>query len=102
MYGLKQLTVLSLMLLSVTAKAAAKRTMVGIETEKGSYGKDVELDDCVELDEDKVFTISIKKHCRVFTGLLCTGRNTLLSPGDHSNEEPVPITSIYCHAKAPF
>lgn len=30
MYGLKQLTVLSLMLLSVTAKAAAKRTMVGV------------------------------------------------------------------------
>ncbi|GLI79166.1 hypothetical protein PoHVEF18_007494 [Penicillium ochrochloron] len=52
MYGLKQLTVLSLMLLSVTAKEAAKRTMVGIETEKASYGKDVELEDCVELDEE--------------------------------------------------
>ncbi|OKO98006.1 hypothetical protein PENSUB_9586 [Penicillium subrubescens] len=52
MHGLKQLTVLSLMLLSVTAKEAAKRTMVGIETEKGSYGKDVELEDCVELDEE--------------------------------------------------
>ncbi|KAJ5897046.1 uncharacterized protein N7473_006445 [Penicillium subrubescens] len=102
MHGLKQLTVLSLMLLSVTAKEAAKRTMVGIETEKGSYGKDVELEDCVELDEEEVYTISIKKHCRVFTGPLCTGRNTLLSPGDHSNAEPVPITSIYCHAKAPF
>lgn len=30
MYGLKQLTVLSLMLLSVTAKEAAKSTMVGV------------------------------------------------------------------------
>jgi hypothetical protein len=30
MHGLKQLTVLSLMLLSVTAKEAAKRTMVGV------------------------------------------------------------------------
>ena len=30
MYGLKQLTVLSLMLLSVTAKEAAKTTMVGV------------------------------------------------------------------------
>jgi hypothetical protein len=29
MYGLKQLAVLSLMLLSVTAKEAAKKTMVG-------------------------------------------------------------------------
>ncbi|KAJ5369202.1 uncharacterized protein N7496_008962 [Penicillium cataractarum] len=102
MYGLKQLAVLSLMLLSVTAKEAAKKTMVGIETEKASYGKDVELEDCVELDEEEVYTISIRKHCRVFTGSLCTGRNTLLSPGDHSNKEPVPITSIYCHAKSPF
>ncbi|CEJ61248.1 hypothetical protein PEBR_32547 [Penicillium brasilianum] len=101
MYGLKQLAVLSLMLLSVTAKEA-KKTMVGFETEKASYGKDVELEDCTEIDEEEVYTISIKKHCRVFTGPLCTGRNTLLKPGDHSNKEPVPILSIFCHAKRPF
>ncbi|KAJ5683565.1 hypothetical protein N7462_006730 [Penicillium macrosclerotiorum] len=101
MYGAKQL-LLSLLVMSVSATETAKKTMVGLETEKSSYGKDVELDDCVELDEDEVFTISIRKHCRVFTGPLCTGRNTLLSPGDHSNDDPVPITSIYCHAKTPF
>ncbi|KAJ5151327.1 uncharacterized protein N7482_010579 [Penicillium canariense] len=102
MYGLKQLTVLGLMLLSVAAKETPKKTTVGIETEKASYGKDVELDDCVELDEDEVYTVSIRKYCRVFVGPFCTGRNTLLSPGDHSNDDPVPITSIYCHEKRPF
>jgi hypothetical protein len=37
MYGLKQFTVLSLMLLSVTAKEAAKRTMVGVFSHDHSW-----------------------------------------------------------------
>ncbi|KAI2787973.1 hypothetical protein POX_f08355 [Penicillium oxalicum] len=102
MYGLKYLSVLSLVLLAVTAKEAAQKTTVGIETEEKSFGKSVPLDDCEEIDEDEVFTISVQKHCRVFTGSACTGRNTLLTPGDHSNKEPVPIISIYCHSKRPF
>ncbi|OQD68829.1 hypothetical protein PENDEC_c030G05843 [Penicillium decumbens] len=101
MYGLKQLALLSFMLLSVSAKDPNK-TMVGLETSERSHGVDVPIEDCHELDEDEVFTISIKKYCRVFTGPLCTGRNTVLSPGDHSNDDPVPITSIYCHAKRPY
>ncbi|KAJ5485553.1 hypothetical protein N7539_005541 [Penicillium diatomitis] len=87
MYGLKQLSVLSFMLLAVTAKEAAQKTTVGIETEDGSFGKTVTLDDCEEIDED---------------GSSCTGRNSLLPPGDHTNKEPVPIISIYCHSKRPF
>ncbi|KAF7715049.1 Uncharacterized protein PECH_003519 [Penicillium ucsense] len=102
MYGLKQLSVLSFMLLAVTAKEAAQKTTVGIETEEGSFGKTVTLDDCEEIDEEDVFTISVRKHCRVFTGSSCTGRNSLLPPGDHTNKEPVPIISIYCHSKRPF
>ncbi|KAJ6104798.1 hypothetical protein N7523_011118 [Penicillium sp. IBT 18751x] len=109
MYGLKQLALLSFMLLSVSAKDPNK-TMVDssppgpmfiLLTER-SYGVDVPIEDCHDLDEEEVFTISVKKHCRVFTGPLCTGRNTVLSPGDHSNDDPVPITSIYCHAKRPY
>ncbi|KAJ5083226.1 hypothetical protein N7456_012653 [Penicillium angulare] len=102
MYGLKQLTILSFMLLSVSAVKDAKRTMVGIETVDNSKGIDVPLDDCHPVEQEEVLTVSVKKHCRVFTGPDCTGRNTLLNPGDHSNNDPVPIESIYCHATPPI
>ncbi|KAJ5183978.1 hypothetical protein N7492_001594 [Penicillium capsulatum] len=102
MYQLKQLALLSFMLLSVSATKDAKKTTVGIETTESSRGLDVVLDDCHDVEEDETFTISVRKYCRVFTGPMCTGRNTLLSPGDHSNDEPVPIESIYCHSKRPF
>ncbi|KAJ5579652.1 uncharacterized protein N7459_005637 [Penicillium hispanicum] len=105
MYGLKQIALLSCLLLSVSASASAskdaKRTMVGIETEKASRALNVPLDDCHEVEEEEVLTVSVRKHCRVFTGPECTGRNTLLTPGDHSNKDPVPIESIYCHGKRP-
>ncbi|KAJ5915864.1 hypothetical protein N7454_011005 [Penicillium verhagenii] len=102
MYGLKQLALLSFMLLSVSATQDTTRTMVGIETTETSKAMDVLLDDCHEVEQDEVLTISVKKYCRVFTGPECTGRNSLLPPGDHSNTDPVPIESIYCHAKRPY
>ncbi|KAJ6078626.1 hypothetical protein N7467_008379 [Penicillium canescens] len=98
MYGLKPLSLLSLMLLSVSAaKKDPKRTLVGIETAEKSRGVDVPLNECHELEEEDVLTISLKRPCRLFTGPLCTGHNTFLSPGAHSSEEPIPvIESIFC------
>ncbi|KAJ5758990.1 hypothetical protein N7520_006146 [Penicillium odoratum] len=108
MYGLKQLALLSFMLLSVSATKDSKHTMVwtyymvGIETTDISKGMDVLLDECHEVEQDEVLTVAVKKYCRVFTGPECTGRNSLLSPGDHSHDDPVPIGSIYCHSKRPY
>ncbi|KAJ5727449.1 hypothetical protein N7493_005269 [Penicillium malachiteum] len=102
MYGIKQLALLSFMLVSAIATKDTKKTTVGIETSDNSKGITVPLDDCHEIAEDEVLTVSVKKYCRVFTGPDCTGRNTLLNPGDHSNNDPVPIESIYCHATPPI
>ncbi|KAJ5646379.1 hypothetical protein N7490_002751 [Penicillium lividum] len=102
MYGLKRLALLSFMLLSVSATKDSKHTMVGIETTDISKGIDVLLDECHEVEQDEVLTIAVKKYCRVFNGPECTGRNSLLPPGDHSHDEPVPIESIYCHSKRPY
>ncbi|KAJ5090957.1 hypothetical protein N7532_009641 [Penicillium argentinense] len=103
MYGLKQLSLLSFLLVSAYATKEIKHTTVGIETEGGSRGIQAPLDDCYEdIDEEEVFTVSIRKHCHVFTGIGCTGRNTLLGPGDHSSKDPVPVGAIYCHSTRPY
>ncbi|KAK4862899.1 hypothetical protein LT330_003032 [Penicillium expansum] len=91
MYGLKQLSLLSLMLLSVSAEKNSKRTIVGIETADKSRGIDVPLNDCHAIEEEDVLTVSLKKPCRLFTGPDCTGHNTFLSPGDHSSKDPIPV-----------
>ncbi|KAL4947945.1 hypothetical protein BDW69DRAFT_199259 [Aspergillus filifer] len=85
---------LSLVLFS--ALAAAKTTMIGLETPEGSRGVEATMDDCFDIDEYEVLTLAITKKCRVFSGVMCTGRTTLLEPGDHSVEEPVPIGSVLC------
>ncbi|KXG53387.1 uncharacterized protein PGRI_004370 [Penicillium griseofulvum] len=97
MYGLKQLSIVSLMLLSVTAAKKADRTTVGIETAEKSRGIDVPLNDCHPIEEEDVLTVSLRKPCRLFTGPDCTGHNTFLSPGEHSSKDPIPvIESIFC------
>ncbi|KAJ5605432.1 hypothetical protein N7510_008213 [Penicillium lagena] len=98
MYGLKQLYLLSFMLLAVSGSKDDKRTTVGIETEQKSRALNVVLDECTDVGEDEVFTVSVHKRCRVFTGPDCTGRNMLLTPGDHTSKDPVPIEAIYCHS----
>ncbi|KAJ5543613.1 hypothetical protein N7535_006033 [Penicillium sp. DV-2018c] len=117
MYGLKQLSLLSLMLLSASAAKDPKRTLVrkvspiasfianqtiqvGIETAEKSRGIDVPLNDCYPIEEEDVLTVSLKKPCRLFTGPECTGHNTILSPGEHSSgKDPIPvIESIFCQA----
>ncbi|KAJ5377029.1 hypothetical protein N7509_013915 [Penicillium cosmopolitanum] len=103
MYGLKQLSVLSFLLLSAYAAKEATHTTVGIETAAGSRGIKAPLDDCYDdIDEEEVFTVAIKKYCRIFTGVGCTGRNTVLAPGDHSSKDPVPVGAIYCHSTRPY
>ncbi|CAI7614297.1 unnamed protein product [Penicillium manginii] len=88
MYGLKQLSVLSFLLLSAYAAKEATHTTVGIETAAGSRGIKAPLDDCYDdIDEE---------------GVGCTGRNTVLSPGDHSSKDPVPVGAIYCHSTRPY
>ncbi|KAJ5206534.1 hypothetical protein N7491_002849 [Penicillium cf. griseofulvum] len=107
MYGLKQLSILSLMLLPVSAAKKTERTtvrmysvktiQVGIETAEKSRGIDVPLNDCHPIEEEDVLTVSLKKPCRLFTGPDCTGHNTFLSPGEHSSKDPIPvIESIFC------
>jgi hypothetical protein len=71
MYGLKQLSILSLMLLSASATKSVKRTIVrisllflseiankttqvGIETAEKSRGVDVPLNDCHPIEEESV------------------------------------------------
>ncbi|KAJ5222238.1 uncharacterized protein N7469_008478 [Penicillium citrinum] len=103
MYGLKQLSVLSFLLLSAYAAKDVTHTTVGIETAAGSRGINAPLDDCYDdIDEEEVFTVSIRKYCRIFTGVGCTGRNTVLGPGDHSSKDPVPVGAIYCHSTRPY
>ncbi|KAJ5815758.1 hypothetical protein N7474_007535 [Penicillium riverlandense] len=98
MCSLKQLFLLSFMLLAVSGSKGDNRTIVGIETERQSRALNVVMDECFDVEEDEVFTVSVHKKCRVFSGPLCTGRNTLLTPGDHTSKYPVPIESIYCHS----
>ncbi|RHZ68788.1 hypothetical protein CDV55_107190 [Aspergillus turcosus] len=83
------------MLLIVSA--AAKNTTIGLETiEEGSKSISVPLGDCHNLDSYEVMTVSVKKPCRFFTGPMCIGRTTLLKPGVHESDEPVPIWSVFC------
>ncbi|KAH1272804.1 hypothetical protein KXW42_006138 [Aspergillus fumigatus] len=83
------------MLLAVAA--AAKNTTIGLETiEEGSKTVSVPMGDCHTIDSYEVTTVSVKKPCRFFTGPMCIGRQTLLRPGVHESDEPVPIWSVFC------
>ncbi|KAJ5747140.1 uncharacterized protein N7511_008836 [Penicillium nucicola] len=104
MYGLKHLSLLSLMLLSASAaQSDPQKTLVGIETAEKSHGVHVLLNECEDLDEEDVLTISLKKPCRLFTGPLCTGHNSFLAAGTHTSKEPIPvINSIFCQNSFSF
>ncbi|KKK19360.1 hypothetical protein P175DRAFT_076735 [Aspergillus ochraceoroseus IBT 24754] len=95
-----QLALLSLILL--VTSTTAKTTTIGIETEEGSHAVTIPMDDCHYLDEEEVYKVAISKKCRFFTGPGCTGRNTLLEPGEHASSEAVMLTSVLCEEPDPF
>ncbi|KAL3475126.1 hypothetical protein BJX99DRAFT_259742 [Aspergillus californicus] len=80
MHSFRSLLSLSLITLLISS-TSAKTTTIGIETEEASRGVTVPMDDCFEIDE---------------WGPFCTGRNTLLQPGEHSTKEGVLIGSVLC------
>ncbi|GAQ08480.1 hypothetical protein ALT_5801 [Aspergillus lentulus] len=81
----------------LVVSAAAKNTTIGLETiEEGSKTVSVPMGDCHNIDSYEVTTVSVKKPCRFFTGPMCIGRQTLLKPGVHESDEPVPIWSVFC------
>ncbi|CBF89921.1 uncharacterized protein ANIA_00230 [Aspergillus nidulans FGSC A4] len=96
-------------LVLLISSTVAKTTTVGVETETESRGVSVPMDDCFDIDVDEltypsrdVTTLAITKKCRVFTGPMCTGRTTLLEPGEHSSPEPVMLGSILCEEPEVF
>ncbi|KAL4802647.1 hypothetical protein BDV18DRAFT_163612 [Aspergillus unguis] len=94
-----QLLSLSILLLSPTASAKKTSTTVGLETAEGSRGITVPFNDCYQIEEEEIFTLALSQPCRVFTGPLCTDRNTVLKAGEHKMDdptEPVPIVSLWC------
>ncbi|KAL3439114.1 hypothetical protein BDV09DRAFT_191331 [Aspergillus tetrazonus] len=89
-------------LVLLITSTAAKTTTVGVETETESRGVSVPMDDCFDIDVEDVTTLAITKKCRVFTGPMCTGRTTLLEPGEHSSPQPVMLGSILCEEPEVF
>ncbi|KAL4753653.1 hypothetical protein BDW72DRAFT_190861 [Aspergillus terricola var. indicus] len=87
---------LNLFLLTSSTVAKTKTTTVGLETATESRGVSVPMDDCFNIDVENVTTLAITKKCRIFTGPMCTGRTTLLEPGEHSSPDPVMLGSILC------
>ncbi|KAB8068801.1 hypothetical protein BDV29DRAFT_162045 [Aspergillus leporis] len=99
MFGLKQISFLGLALALCATSAAKGTTTVGFETAEGSTGKTVPFDECHDVDMEEVNAVYTSHFCRVFTGPDCIGRQTLLNPGEHVTEDPVPfITSVFCHS----
>ncbi|KAL4776777.1 hypothetical protein BDW60DRAFT_202882 [Aspergillus nidulans var. acristatus] len=95
-------SLLGLNLVLLISSTVAKMTTVGLETETESRGVSVPMDDCFDIDVEDVTTLAITKKCRVFTGPMCTGRTTLLNPGEHSSPEPVMLGSILCEEPEVF
>ncbi|RAK95898.1 uncharacterized protein BO80DRAFT_449763 [Aspergillus ibericus CBS 121593] len=95
MYTFRALSFLSAMLL--VGLGGASTTTVGLETEEGSRSVQVPLDECHQMGEFDVYGVFISKTCRLFTGVGCTGRTTLLQPGQHSSSEAVNIDSLFCY-----
>ncbi|KAL4756587.1 uncharacterized protein BDW70DRAFT_164351 [Aspergillus foveolatus] len=89
-------------LVLLISSTIAKTTTVGLETETESRGVSVPMDDCFDIDVEDVTTLAITKKCRVFTGPMCTGRTTLLEPGEHSSPQPVMVGSILCEEPEVF
>ncbi|KAL5338567.1 hypothetical protein BJX70DRAFT_194747 [Aspergillus crustosus] len=98
-YTMRAIGISFLSLILLVSSTTAKTTMIGLETEEASRGVVVPLDDCHAIEEEvdrEVYTVVITKKCRFFTGPMCTGRHTLLQPGEHSSKEPVLIGSVLC------
>ncbi|EAA66103.1 hypothetical protein AN0230.2 [Aspergillus nidulans FGSC A4] len=74
-------------LVLLISSTVAKTTTVGVETETESRGVSVPMDDCFDIDVE---------------GPMCTGRTTLLEPGEHSSPEPVMLGSILCEEPEVF
>ncbi|KAL4931689.1 uncharacterized protein BDV17DRAFT_288749 [Aspergillus undulatus] len=89
-------SILALGLVLSSTAANAKTTTIGLETVEGSRSVQATMDDCFDIDAYELLTLFITKKCRVFTGPMCTGRTTVLEPGEHSVGEPVPIGSVLC------
>ncbi|KAL3452097.1 hypothetical protein BJX65DRAFT_303811 [Aspergillus insuetus] len=87
---------LGILFLIASTSIATKTTTIGLETEETSRGVIVPMDDCFGIDEYEVYTVAITKKCRFFAGPMCTGRNALLQPGEHSSKDPVPVGSVLC------
>ncbi|KAL4821439.1 hypothetical protein BDW67DRAFT_180139 [Aspergillus spinulosporus] len=95
-------SLLGLNLVLLISSTVAKTTTVGLETETESRGVSVPMDECFDIDAEDVTTLAITKKCRVFTGPMCTGRTTLLEPGEHTSPEPVMLGSILCEEPEVF
>ncbi|KAL4917021.1 hypothetical protein BDW62DRAFT_218367 [Aspergillus aurantiobrunneus] len=76
-------------ILLLVSSAAAKSTMVGIETETESRGVSVLMDDCQTIDEYEVYTVAITKKCRLFTAALTP------------NEQQGYIDAVWCLRSLP-
>ncbi|PYH95715.1 hypothetical protein BO71DRAFT_198972 [Aspergillus ellipticus CBS 707.79] len=99
MYALKSIAVLSALLLAGLSGATKKTTTIGIETEEGSKSMQVPFGECHHIEEEEVRSVFLSRECRFFSAMGCTGRTTLLMPGEHSSSEPVPVSSVYCEDK---
>ncbi|PWY88852.1 hypothetical protein BO94DRAFT_534745 [Aspergillus sclerotioniger CBS 115572] len=95
MYTFRAISLLSTLLL--VGLSGASTTTVGIETEEGSRSVQVPLNECHQMGEFEVYGVFISRTCRLFTGVGCTGRTTLLQPGQHSSSEAVYIDSLFCY-----
>ncbi|EAW10804.1 putative polyphenol monooxygenase [Aspergillus clavatus NRRL 1] len=66
-----------LSILFFALSAAAKNTTIGLETtEEGSKSVTVPMDDCHNLGDYEVLTVSVKTPCRFFTGALTKRERT--------------------------
>ncbi|PWY67909.1 hypothetical protein BO70DRAFT_366201 [Aspergillus heteromorphus CBS 117.55] len=99
MYSLKPIALLSVLLLAGLTSAEKRTTTIGIETLEGSKQVQVPFNDCHHIEEDEVRSVFLSRECRFFSAMGCTGRQTLLMPGEHSSSEPVPVSSVYCEDK---
>ncbi|PWY61741.1 hypothetical protein BO83DRAFT_442414 [Aspergillus eucalypticola CBS 122712] len=96
MYSFKAITLLSTLLLAGVGSARLSTT-IGLETDEGSHSVQIPFDDCTQVGQFEVRGVFLSKRCRLFTGVGCTGRNTLLQPGEHTSSEPVYVDSVLCY-----
>ncbi|OJJ68516.1 hypothetical protein ASPBRDRAFT_46720 [Aspergillus brasiliensis CBS 101740] len=97
MYSFKAITLLSTLLLAGVGSSSKLTTTIGLDTEEGSHTVQIPFDDCTQVGEFEVRGVFLSKTCRLFTGVGCTGRTTLLQPGEHTSSEPVYVDSVLCY-----